>query len=221
MTLDCKTLTLRLAEDGRVFVERTDGATVSYKEIESQALYKCFSDSLKVKGCASGFLPPNCLHFSMDGVGTRHVVMEYGALAADVSYENTRYPNFPLPRLIFGFGVGADGRVVEKRIGVVENKRITPDSKMYVCPFSNVNENGSVCVGANPMPKIESLSQLMGLPSYILTMPNNDDHYSPEKNRKGWASRELFERLKDKDAAYYYSDVLVESGKKVADFMKA
>ena len=50
-------------------------------------------------------------------------------------------------------------------------------------------------------------------------MPNNDDHYSPEANKPQLGYRDLLEHLKDKDSAYYYSDILITSGKTLKDFI--
>jgi hypothetical protein len=52
-----------------------------------------------------------------------------------------------------------------------------------------------------------------------MAMPFNDDHFSSEKSRLKLESRALYEHLKDKDTAYYYSDVLLESGKTIKDFI--
>jgi len=69
------------------------------------------------------------------------------------------------------------------------------------------------------MPQIKCLTQLRGIPYYVLSMPNNDDDYSGDKNKMDLPSRALYEHLKDKDTAYYYSDVLIESGKTIRNFI--
>ena len=53
---------------------------------------------------------------------------------------------------------------------------------------------------------------------YILGLPNNDDHFDIEHNQPELCQRELMEHLADKTPEYYYSDVLIPSGKTLADF---
>ena len=55
---------------------------------------------------------------------------------------------------------------------------------------------------------------------YILGLPNNDDHFHREYNRPELCQRELMDHLSDKTPEYYYSDILIPSGKTLADFYK-
>ena len=88
----------------------------------------------------------------------------------------------------------------------------------YQYPFSNVSRF-ELCIGSNSMPDIKSLHQLNGLMYYIMSMPNNNDHYYPENSKLSMEYRELLEHLKDKEPSYYYSDVLIESNKTLKDFV--
>ena len=45
--------------------------------------------------------------------------------------------------------------------------------------------------------------------------------YSESNNKLGLGYRELMEHLKDKDPAYYYSDILIPNGKTLRDFINA
>lgn len=57
------------------------------------------------------------------------VVVWYPRLRADLSLYKTPYPDFPIPRLVFGFSVGAaDGAVSACRIGVIADETPTPDT---------------------------------------------------------------------------------------------
>lgn len=47
------------------------------------------------------------------------------------------------------------------------------------------------------------------------------DGYSESNNKLGLGYRELMEHLKDKDPAYYYSDILIPNGKTLRDFINA
>ena len=55
---------------------------------------------------------------------------------------------------------------------------------------------------------------------FIMSMPNNNDHYRNERTRLDLEYRELLEALKDKTPEYYYSDVLIPSGKTISNFIK-
>ena len=54
-----------------------------------------------------------------------------------------------------------------------------------------------------------------------MSMPNNNDHYRNERTRLGLEYRELLETLKDKTPEYYYSDVLIPSGKTISNFIQS
>lgn len=86
-------------------------------------------------------------------------------------------------------------------------------------PFSNVYDDLRVCVGNNVLPHFKSQTQLSRFPRFLLGIPNNDDFFKVSHNRLHMPHRELLEHLKDKEPAYYYTDVLVESGKTLSDFI--
>ena len=51
-------------------------------------------------------------------------------------------------------------------------------------------------------------------------MPNNNDYFRTQNNKKNMELRELFEHLKDKTPEYYYSDVLLPmENKTLNDFI--
>jgi PRTRC genetic system protein B len=43
---------------------------------------------------------------------------------------------------------------------LAENKRPTPDTPMYVAPYWNVSDNGSVCLGSTKSPREASVKSL-------------------------------------------------------------
>lgn len=45
------------------------------------------------------------------------------------------------------------------------------------------------------------------------------DMFSRDKNKKQLSHKELLEHLKDKDPAYYYTDILVPNGRTLGDFI--
>lgn len=211
---------IRINDDGRITVERDFGKVKSFKQIAPDTLMECINKSLLRGAVHSGLLPSNCLSFSAYDDGSRDVVLFHTERRADISYFGTEYKNFPLPKLVFGFRLTAEGRVASCKLGVVENRdRLKPDTKMYHYPLSNVN-GFHLCTGNNTFPKCTSLHTLASLPFYIMSMPNNNDHFNHSLNKSGLEMRDLLEVLKDKEPEFYYSDVLIPSGAVLEDFIK-
>lgn len=104
-------------------------------------------------------------------------------------------------------------------MGVVADEIPTEDTPMFFYPFSNVYEDDRVCTGNNVLPCYKKLSALKNFPRYLLGLPDNDDMFVRRHNRKDLEHKELMEHLKDKDPAYYYTDILVPNGRTLGDFI--
>lgn len=91
---------------------------------------------------------------------------------------------------------------------------------MYHYPFSNVDSSGSLCIGANTLPKYKELRKAAGLPALLLSIPNNFDRFDPSDNQLGLDYRDLMQHLKDKEPAYYYTDILIPNGQTLAHFIQ-
>ena len=212
-------------EDGIIEVEQKKGPLISRKEISRDQLLNCFRKSVYIREDAppvlsSGFLPLNTLAVRQTKESVS-VVVWYPRLRADLSLYKTPYPDFPIPRLVFGFSVGAaDGAVSACRIGVIADETPTPDTIMYHYPFSNVNSSGSLCIGANTLPKYKELRKAAGLPALLISIPNNFDRFDPSDNQLGLDYRDLMQHLKDKEPAYYYTDILIPNGQTLAHFIQ-
>ena len=76
-----------------------------------------------------------------------------------------------------------------------------------------------MCTGSNRLPTYKKPSAISNLPYYLLMLPNNDDYYSATRNKLELGHRDLLEHLKDKSSEYYYTDVLIPSGKTLKDFI--
>ena len=199
--------------------ERSPGGVLSYREIDPIDFYFALNGScIGNEYINSGFLPEHCLHVSMDAE-ERHFVIWNADLRADVIYRDTEYLNFPLPRLVFGLRVLADGRVADCSMGVVADEPPTEDTPMFYYPFSNVYEDERVCTGNNILPRYKKLSALKNFPRYLLGLPDNDDMFYSAHNKKGLDHKALLEHLKDKNPAYYYTDILVPNGRTLSDFI--
>ena len=117
-------------------------------------------------------------------------------------------------------GITQEGHIASCKLGVIENSnRINPNTKMYHYPLSNVS-GFHICTGNNTFPKCTSLHTLSSLPYYIMSMPNNNDHFNPSLNKLGMEMRDLLELLKTKEPTFYYSNVLLPNGKVLNDFIQ-
>lgn len=201
-----------------VQVENVQDGVISNKEISIEAFYDCVRSSIRNEGIRSGFLPQNCFHVSVGGDGTRDFCLWHPYLHADIRYYRTEYLDFPLPRLVFGFRVSQEGKVRNCRLGVMEDKAPVEDAVMFTYPFSNVG-GFHLCIGNNALPIYKKASALVNLPGYLLQLPNNDDSFNAKNNKLHMPYRELLNHLKDKDPAYYYTDVLIPNGKTLKDFI--
>lgn len=212
-------LIIRIKEDGNISVEEYIDGVKSYKAITPNSLLDCINQSLLRDGVSSGMLPKGCLSFTAHDNGGRYIVILHPEDRADINYVGTVYKGFPLPRLVFGFHISSEGRVSQSRLGVVGNaNNLKPTTPMFKYPFSNVN-GSHLCIGNNTLPKVQSLHTLGSLPYHILSMDNNNDHFSPSHNKLSLQMRDLFELLKDKHQSYYYEHILVPSGATLGDFI--
>ena len=210
---------INIDNDGSISVEEANGGVKSYKNISPDALLACISASIMRGVVTSGLLPKNCISFTSYDNGERDVCLLHTKSRSDVSYVGTKYKDFPLPQLVFGFRVSKEGRIGSCRIGIIENTdTLRPDTKMFHYPFSNVSVF-SLCTGNNIFPAVKSLHTLGSIPYYILSMPNNNDHFKPGNNKQGLEMRNLFELIKDKQPEFYYSDILIPSSSTLNDFI--
>ena len=210
---------IRIRADGTVAVEDIKDGVKGFKEITPDSLLKCINSSLLRGVVSSGLLPKGCLSFTAHDNGIRNVVILHPETRADITYYGSPYPDFPLPKLVFGFSVTRENRISQSRLGVVGNEgNLKPTTPMFVYPFSNVSGT-HLCTGNNVLPKCESLHTLGSVPYYILGMDNNNDHYRATNNKQGLEMRDLLELLKDKTPEYYYSDILIPSRSTLGEFI--
>ena len=164
-------------------------------------------------------IPPGCIAAVMEKKFVYYFI-RYPELYADVTYYDTEYRDFPLPRLVFGFQyMPKERKVAGCRVCVVKDERLTLDTPTYRYPFSNVHGDNRICTGNNALPIYKNPARLHTLMSYLLRLPNNDDLYSRDNNRLHAEYRDLLEQMKGKTPSHYYTDVLVEDGRTLKDFL--
>lgn len=214
-------LSIHISDSAEIAVEERRNGIKRIKNISINDLLVCIKSSLReIKPVYNAVLPKNALFYSCcPETGSFSAAMEYPYNKADITYMNTEYRDFPLPKLVFGFKV-AGGKIKKVYLGVTGNGILRESSLMYTYPFSNVSNDFILCTGGNSLPEIKSPYSLSNMPDYILSLPDNDDYFNIKNNRLQLNHRELMEHLADKTPEYYYSDILIPSGKTLADFYK-
>lgn len=210
-------LVIHIQENGEIFVEDIANGVKGYKKVSPETFIDCVKDSVRTNMITSGVLPAGTFSYSVDGRGGRYVCVEFPSRYCDVVYENTEYKDFPLPRLVIGFHLNGEN-ITSVNLGVPDEGMLTPKTRMFVYPFSNVG-GFRLCCGANKLPHIKSPHQLTGVMYFIMSMPNNNDHYRTDRTKLDLELRTLFETLKDKTPEYYYTDVLCESKSTLQNFI--
>ena len=119
-----------IPDNGQILIETYTDGIVTCKEVQEDALLDCIKIS-QHQYLSSGFLPPDCFHVGIHPNEGKSYCLRYPRLYADISYHETPYPNFPLPRLVFAFRVDTDGKVSECRLGVTADERLTPETAMF------------------------------------------------------------------------------------------
>jgi hypothetical protein len=210
---------IRISDDGKIVVETSVDGIISFKQIAPDSLLECINKSLLRGGVSSGLLPKGCLSFTTHDNGDKNIFILHPENRADITYYGSSYPNFPLPKLVFGFYITKENRISQCRLGVVANEsHLKPTTPMFVYPFSNVS-GANLCIGNNVLPKCQSLHTLGSGSYYILSIENNNDSFKSTNNKQGFEMRDLLELLRDKPPEYYYSDVLILSKTSLGEFI--
>lgn len=210
---------IKIDDNGSVSVNTEENGIISHKTINPDTLMSCINSSMMRGSVASGVLPKGCLSFVAHDNNEKDVCILHPEDKADISYYSTEYKDFPLPRLVFGFHLTKEGRISSCRLGVIaDDEVIKPNTPMYRYPFSNVS-GYSLCTGSNTFPLCKSLHTLNSLTYYILSMDNNNDHFTSANNKRGLEMRDLLDVIKDKSPEFYYSDILIPNGDTLNGFI--
>ena len=215
-------IVIHIHDDQRIEVEIIEDGIATAKNISLESLLQALGAYEKESAAQhSGLLPPGCVSLTLPYLSqqSRYLVMEYAASYLDYTYMEQVYKHFPLPRLLFKFEINHIGRIEEIHLGAAAMGNLTEDAPMYRWPLSNVHTDQTVCLGNNPLPLITSLKQLQSVPSYVLSLPCNDDLFQSGNNRLGLKHQDLLELLKDKDPDFYYDRILVPDKTTLKDFI--
>lgn len=220
MQKDYDTVIRISSERAEIVVEQEHDGITARKTLTPKSFARCILESRYDESeHFSGLLPDNCLSVTLSANGTWYFI-RYPDLYADISYYGTEYEHFPIPRLVFAFKhTPENGKVTCTRLCVVKDERLSMDTPTFVYPFSNVYDDGKICLGNNALPAYKNPTRLSTLANFILRLPNNNDNFRQSNNKLKLGYRDLLEHLKDKQPEYYYSDILIPDGKTLKDFI--
>ncbi len=138
-------VSIHISDSAQIFIEQTVGGTKVTKSAQLDDILLCLqtgkkiTDEDRIKPAASAYsavLPPNTLFYShLTDTDAYSVALEYPYNTADITYMETEYPDFPLPKLVFGFKVNRDGKIQAVYSGVTENCTLREDTPMYFYPM--------------------------------------------------------------------------------------
>ena len=115
-------LSIHISDSAEIFVEERKNGIKSCKCISLNDLLVCIKSSIReIKPIYRAVLPKNALFYSCcPETGSFSAAMEYPYNKADITYMNTEYRDFPLPKLVFGFKV-AGKKIKKVYLGITGN----------------------------------------------------------------------------------------------------
>ena len=113
MPKELEEVVIHLREDLSILLEIKEKGTIRTKMISVETLMDCLKGSVSGFTFSTGILPQNFVSVSVNtGKKQRYVVVEFQDERADITYRQTEFKDFPLPRLLFGFCLEESGRNV-------------------------------------------------------------------------------------------------------------
>lgn len=116
-------LSIHISDSAEIAVEERRNGIKRIKNISINDLLVCIKSSLReIKPVYHAVLPKNALFYSCcPETGDFSAAIEYPYSKAAVTYMATEYPDFPLPKLVFGFKIGGSGKIRRVYLGVAES----------------------------------------------------------------------------------------------------
>ena len=107
-------LSIHISDSAEIAVEERRNGIKRIKNISINDLLVCIKSSLReIKPVYHAVLPKNALFYSCcPETGDFSAAIEYPYSKATVTYMATEYPDFPLPKLVFGFKIGGSGKIL-------------------------------------------------------------------------------------------------------------
>lgn len=162
-----------------IIEEKTGIQTIKYVSMESLASVLHASLETK-KMCSVGPIPFGYYNAKIcvegGGFGCRAILIVPKKVHR-ITYMNTAY-DIELPSTVFGFWV-EKYCLIRTKVFCMENRVPSGKCRLYHFPLGNVREDGHVCWGNNPLPRIERLLDLESLIIRFFAYPFNSDYFQP------------------------------------------
>ncbi|RHW35980.1 hypothetical protein D1B31_17990 [Neobacillus notoginsengisoli] len=164
-----------------------------------EQLMTVISESGVTESISTPNLPQHCIkHVWSNRAENQQVVyVEIPKNRWDITYHNQQFENVGFPRMVFKYIVAGAEVTLSHVFAIKETGFIKDDTPLFVFPFSNVNSDGSVCMGGNKLPNINSLVQISTFHSVFFAAPFGNDYGA--KTTTGKQLRELFTLLSNND----------------------
>jgi hypothetical protein len=178
------------------------------------------SRSSDVTGFVTPLLPRGGIQYTETQGGWRnYCFMEVPPHRRTVYYHKAVIKNIPFPRLIFGFELMPrdEKQTISKvMVAALEDQILTnEDSEVYYYPYTNVQNDYTVCWGGSSLPELDRISQLGSIPELFFNSPNSDCYYD-SANASKLKYRELIEKLKGKT---FPDEYLKKTGLKLSEWI--
>lgn len=181
--------------------EFSNGISLGSGAYSHEAVVSAIMQSLDYSAIQTPVLPKNTIMY-FEGPMKRYVVMEIPAHKRKVFYHSAVLKNVPFPRLVMIFKMQNQQEklhIQDVYVAAIESNTINiENATINFYPYTNVQNDFSVCWGGQQLPVVERISQLTTFPDIFFNSPNSDCYYHSANNSK-MTYRELIESIKNKN----------------------
>lgn len=131
----------------------------------------------KKKACSSPILPKNCFIYQEMLDGAKLVGIEVEAQRFDIQYHRKQFEDVGHPKMLFLLTLRGQ-KVLSCKIVCVKDQVLTPETKLYRYPFSNVHNDTSTCWPDLGTYQIKSVAHIGTLPFAFIHSKNNEHLYN-------------------------------------------
>lgn len=131
----------------------------------------------KKKACSSPLLPKNCFIYQEMLDGAELVGIEVEAQRFDIQYHRKQFEEVGHPKMLFLFTLRGQ-KVMNCKIVCVKDQVLTPETKLYRYPFSNVHGDTSTCWPDLRTYQVKSIAHVGTMPFAFIHSQNNEHLFS-------------------------------------------
>lgn len=160
-----------------------EGKELDY-EMPYDKLLSILAKAKEEQGQWSPTLPKEVIQYKSGEYG-QMIVMDIDKAQHPILFQNHPF-TVGFPRLLMIFRLtkmkGSNSVNLKKIVAVKEKDVIKSDTPVYHFPFSHVDTDGNVCMGAMGLPDVSSIQELKHYPSYFFQSPFSGDYGSTVKS---------------------------------------